>query len=74
MKYKVFEKCTKDGEYIYSKQKEIKEIHIEFDNGVVINITEHQFDIPLKEACVDILTKNGETYINLSTLINKVSI
>lgn len=71
MKYKVFKKCTKDFESIFTEEKEVKEIQIQFD-GINITITEHQLDIPLKNPCVMIETEQGGCYMNLSTLIEKI--
>ena len=73
MKYKVFKRCGKYYDEIFTKEKETKEIHIELD-GVTIHISEQQIGMPLDQPQVFISVKSGLSYsMALSTLIKKLN-
>lgn len=74
MKYKVFKKCNKNYEEIYTREKETKEVQLDLDK-VRILITEHQCGIPTGETWIEIAVKDKSTTycMSLTSFIDMVT-
>lgn len=72
MKYRIFKRCGKNFRELFTKEAETQEIVIKAD-GVVIDITEHQFGIPMKNSYIEITTNKGSWCMDLKTFIQKIS-
>ena len=75
MKYKVFKRCTKKSNKIFTMKRKTKELQIMLDD-VDITIKDHWYGLPLNDPYIIIKNKNGINYsmsIDVKNLIKKLN-